>query len=157
MAELQESHNTSENSARFIEFVMMQAQNASLFLGLIPNPHSGQPEVNLDLARMFIDQLVMIQGKTRGNLTTEETGVLRNALSNLQMAFFEVSQGQGKSGSARPAGGGAATPPLEEDPVREDGRVPAAVAETPGAPAAQPAPAVEPQESKKRFSKSYGS
>jgi hypothetical protein len=156
MAELQEAHNTGENSARFIEFVMMQAQNASLFLGLIPNPHSGQPEVNLDLARMFIDQLVMIQSKTRGNLTTEETGVLRNALTNLQMAFFEVSQGQGKTGSPPPAS--SAQPPLEEDPAREDGRIPAAAAEAPvAASAPQPAPAVEQHESKKRFSKSYGS
>ena len=156
MAELQEAKNTGEDSARFIEFVMMQAQNASLFLGLIPNPHSGQPEVNLDLARMFIDQLSMIQGKTRGNLTTEETGVLRNALTNLQMAFFEVSQGQGSPGSPRPTA--PAQPPLEEDPAREEGRIPAATAEAP--PAAAPptaAPPAEPQESRKRFSKSYGS
>ena len=42
---------------------------------------------------MFIDQLEMIQEKTRGNLTNEEAMVLRNALSNLQMAFVEVSGG----------------------------------------------------------------
>ena len=82
---------------RFIEFVMMHAQNAALFLGQIPNPKTGEAEINLDLARMFIDQLEMIQEKTRGNLTNEETMVLRNALSNLQMAFVEVS------GGARPA------------------------------------------------------
>jgi hypothetical protein len=151
MAELQESHNSSEDSARFIEFVMMQAQNASLFLGLIPNPHSGQPEVNLELARMFIDQLAMVQNKTRGNLTTEETGVLRNALTNLQMAFFEVSQGAGKPGAAKPPG--AAEPPVEEDPAREDGRIPTAAPEPPAA----AAPAAEQQESRKRFTKSYGS
>ena len=74
----------------------MQAQNASLFLGLIPNPQTNQPEVNLDLARMFIDQLAMIREKTRGNLSTEETNVLRNALTNLQMAYVEVSQGGGE-------------------------------------------------------------
>jgi hypothetical protein len=152
MAELQESKNSSEDSARFVEFVMMQAQNASLFLGLIPNPGSGQPEVNLELARMFIDQLVMIQGKTRGNLNTEETGVLRNALTNLQMAFYEVAQGQGTAGSAPVPSSLAAEPPLEEDPALEGGRIPTAAA-SPGA----AAPAPEPQESKKRFSKSYGS
>src|SRR5256885_17141735 len=76
---------------RFIEFVMMQAQNAALFLGQIPSPKTGEPEVNLDLARMFIDQLEMIQEKTRGNLTNEEMMVLRNTLSNLQMAFVEAS------------------------------------------------------------------
>ena len=43
----------------------------------------------------------MIQEKTRGNLTNEETTVLRNALSNLQMAFVEVSQAQKGGGSAQ--------------------------------------------------------
>ena len=71
---------------------MMQAQNAALFLGQIPNPQTGKGEINLELAKMFIDQLGMIQEKTRGNLTNEETAVLRNTLANLQMAFVEVSQ-----------------------------------------------------------------
>ena len=97
MAEVQSSTQAGETAARFIEFVQMQSQNAALFLGLIPNPGSGQPEVNLDLARMFIDQLAMIGEKTRGNLSTEETKILRNALTNLQMAYFEVSQGGGET------------------------------------------------------------
>src|SRR5712671_3695242 len=92
MAEVQTSTQSGELSQRFIEFVMMQAQNAALFLGQIPNPQTGQGEVNLELAKMFIDQLAMIQEKTRGNLTNEEAAVLRNTLSNLQMAFVEVSQ-----------------------------------------------------------------
>src|SRR3954447_4911997 len=94
MAEVQtNTQSLGELSQRFIEFVMMQAQNAALFLGQIPNPQTGKGEVNLELARMFIDQLAMIQEKTRGNLSQEEGTVLRNALSNLQMVFVEVAQG----------------------------------------------------------------
>src|SRR3954470_14413999 len=100
MAEHQKSTQVGEMTQRFVEFVMMQAQNAALFLGQIPNPKTGEGEVNLDLAKMFIDQLAMIQEKTRGNLTTEESTVLRNTLSNLQMAFVEVSQGKGAPPSA---------------------------------------------------------
>ena len=93
MAEVQKNpQSLGEMTQRFVEFVMMQAQNAALFLGQIPNPQTGNGEVNLELAKMFIDQLVMIQEKTRGNLTNEETAVLRNTLSNLQMAFVEVSK-----------------------------------------------------------------
>ena len=84
MAEVQTSTQSGELSQRFIEFVMMHAQNAALFLGQIPNPSTGQGEVNLELAKMFIDQLAMIQEKTRGNLTNDESTVLRNTLSNLQ-------------------------------------------------------------------------
>src|ERR1700759_1218715 len=111
MAEVQtNTQSLGELSQRFIEFVMMQAQNAALFLGQIPNPRTGEGEVNLELARLFIDQLAMIQEKTRGNLTNEEETVLRNALSNLQMAFVEVARGQGTGGSTPQSAAAAEVP-----------------------------------------------
>ena len=141
MAEVQTNTQTlGEISQRFVEFVMMQAQNAALFLGQIPNPQTGKGEVNLELAKMFIDQLGMIQEKTRGNLTNEEGAVLRNTLSNLQMAFVEVSKEvrEGKT-EAVPA-----PPPSAE--INE-------------AAAKKPEPAAPPEsesESRKKFTKSYG-
>ena len=123
---------------------MMQAQNAALFLGQIPNPQTGQAEVNLEVARMFIDQLTMIQEKTRGNLTNEESAVLRSAVSNLQMAFVEASQA-GKPGGA--------APPLQ--PNVEPSSAASAEAAQSSPETASPAP-VE-TESKKKFTKSYGS
>ena len=145
MAEVQTSTQSGELSQRFIEFVMMHAQNAALFLGQIPNPRTGEGEVNLELAKMFIDQLAMIQEKTRGNLTNEETTVLRNALSNLQMAFVEVARATQKGGvSAEPA---PAEPPESETATSSS--EPAASAE-PSAPPPE-------TESKKKFTKSYGS
>src|SRR5437879_11471522 len=110
MAEVQTSTQSGELSQRFIEFVVMHAPNAALFLGQIPNPKTGEGEVNLDLARMFIDQLAMIQEKTRGNLTSEETKVLSNALSNLQMAYVEVAR-ETLKGAAQPETPEAAEPP----------------------------------------------
>src|ERR1041385_4708294 len=112
MAEVQTGQSLGEISQRFIEFVMMHAQNAALFLGQIPNPKTGEGEVNLEFAKMFIDQLAMIQEKTRGNLTNEEVTVLRNALSNLQMVYVEVSQHIAK-------GGAQATAPSPEEPKAE--------------------------------------
>src|SRR3954464_7831223 len=114
MAEVQTTTQSGELAQRFIEFVMMQAQNAALFLGQIPNPQTGEGEVNLELARMFIDQLAMIQEKTRGNLSKEEEAVLRNTLSNLQMVFVEVSQ-LVKSGEIP-----AAPEPQSEEPAAPD-------------------------------------
>src|SRR5881392_65911 len=107
MAEVQKTTLSGELSQRFIEFVVMHAQNAALFLGQIPNPRTGEAEVNLDLARMFIDQLAMIQEKTRGNLTGEEAKVLSNALSNLQMAYVEVGREQAGARSESPPEGAA--------------------------------------------------
>ena len=138
MPEVQKTVQTGEMTQRFIEFVMMHAQNAALFLGQIPNPKTGEAEINLDLARMFIDQLEMIQEKTRGNLTSEESTVLRNALSNLQLAYVEVA----RTGSSAP-------PPEKSAPET----TPA------GEPAVQePEPPVTGSEgeSRKKFTKSYG-
>jgi Domain of unknown function (DUF1844) len=146
MAEVQKTTLSGELSQRFIEFVVMHAQNAALFLGQIPNPKTGDAEVNLDLARMFIDQLAMIQEKTRGNLTSEEAKVLSNALSNLQMAFVEAS------GSARPQ-----SAPQPEAP--ETARPPATAeqAPTPEPEPSAPIASTEPEtESRKKFTKSYG-
>jgi len=145
MAEVQTTTQSGEMSQRFIEFIMMQAQNAALFLGQIPNPKTGEGEVNLELAQMFIDQLAMIQEKTRGNLTNEEATVLRNTVSNLQMAFVEV---------ARMQPGGASAPP----PATEPG-IPEASGQTTERPPAPepPSPASAETESKKKFTKSYGS
>ena len=64
MAEVQTSTQSGEMSQRFIEFVMMQAQQAS-FLGRIPSPQSGKTEVLLEPAKLFIDHLEMIREKTR--------------------------------------------------------------------------------------------
>jgi hypothetical protein len=147
MAEVQTSTQSGELAQRFIEFVMMQAQNAALFLGQIPNPQTGEGEVNLPLARMFIDQLAMIQEKTRGNLSSEETAVLRNTLSNLQMAFVEVSRLEGSPTEGSPT---ATTEPAESATSETSGDNPAA------APSAEPAPPVIEGESRKKFSKSYG-
>jgi Domain of unknown function (DUF1844) len=140
MAEVQTSTQSGELSQRFIEFVMMQAQNAALFLGQIPNPKTGEGEVNLELAKMFIDQLAMIQEKTRGNLSGEEAAVLGNTISNLQMVYVEVSQHAPK-GAAPPK-----TPAPEQEP------------ETSTTTPEQPpiAPSTE-SESKKKFTKRYGS
>src|SRR3954462_7449744 len=115
MAEVQTGQTSGEMAQRFVEFVMMHAQNAALFLGQIPNPRTGEGEVNLELAKMFIDQLVMIQDKTRGNLSNEETTVLRNALSNLQMAYVEVArQVQGRGVQSVPSPSPEPSEPLAE-------------------------------------------
>jgi Domain of unknown function (DUF1844) len=144
MAEVQTNTQSGELSQRFIEFVMMQAQNAALFLGQIPNPQTGKGEVNLELAKMFIDQLAMIQEKTRGNLTNEETAVLRNTLSNLQMAFVEVSR-QVREGATDLS---PAEPPEDEAPAPAPPSS-AEKTETPAAPETE-------SESRKKFTKSYG-
>lgn len=112
---------------RFIEFVLMQAQQIALLLGQIPGPEGKPLEPNLPVARMFIDQLEMIREKTRGNLSTEEADVLNKVLADLQLAFVEAGS-----------------------PTTATASIPAT------APGKSDAPAEPDSEDKKKFTKSYG-
>jgi hypothetical protein len=137
MAEYQNTTVSSgEMTQRFIEFVMMQAQNAAFMLGQIPHPQTGKADVNLDMAQLLIDQLVMIQEKTKGNLNSDESRILAGTLSNLQMLFVETAQ---KKPSA------AAETRPEEAPKVES------------RPNEQAAPEQTDADGKKKFVKSYGS
>lgn len=127
MAEVQNSQQSGEMTRRFIEFVLMQAQQIALMLGQIPGPDGKPMEANLPVARIFIDQLEMIREKTRGNLTREEEDVLAKVLADLQLAFVEA----GNAGAA-----------------------PASAVETPQAETKAEAPSEE-DEGKKKFTKSY--
>ena len=140
MAEVQTHTESGEMAQKFIELVMMQAQNAAYALGQIPHPETGEAPVNIELARLFIDQLIVLRTKTRGNLSSDEQAILNNAISNLQMVFVEVSQGA-------PAAGG-------NGDVAEAAPEPAVEAPAPASEAATP-PATE-EESRKKFTKSYG-
>jgi Domain of unknown function (DUF1844) len=153
MAEVQKTTQSGELSQRFIEFVVMHAQNAALFLGQIPNPKTGEGEVNLELARMFIDQLAMIQEKTRGNLTSEETKVLSNALSNLQMVYVEVARTEPASRSESAAAGAVEHEPPAAAPPAQSAQEHSATAPGPSAPITS---SESDTESRKKFTKSYG-
>jgi len=56
-------------------------------LGLLPNPASDKPEVHLEHARHFIDMLQMLQEKTEGNRTPEETQELETMLHELRLSY----------------------------------------------------------------------
>ena len=76
---------------RFNDFVLLQAQNAGFFLGQLPNPATGEKQVNLRAAQSVIDSLEMLEIKTEGNLTDEEERLLHTALTNLRPLFDKAS------------------------------------------------------------------
>lgn len=80
------------------------ATQALIALGQIANPITQQAEVDMDQARHFIDTLDVLEKKTTGNLTPEESQMLEQVLHELRMVYVHVGQG-------RPAGDAA--PPKE--------------------------------------------
>lgn len=67
------------------------ATEALAALGQIPRADNQAPEINLDLAKHFIDTLGMLEEKTKGNLSLEESRMLENVLHELRMAFVALN------------------------------------------------------------------
>lgn len=82
--------STPQADQRFNDFVLLQAQNAGLFLGQIPAPATGEKSINLRAAKSVIDSLAMLKAKTANNLTDTETKLLDMALKNLLPLYKKV-------------------------------------------------------------------
>lgn len=107
-------------SARFAQMVMQQAQMALMLLGKTPHPQTGETIRDLEAARMFIDQLEMLEAKTKGNLSKDEERLLKQNLMSLRMAFVEAVAAPAPESASQPAEGKpesapAATPPGEDE------------------------------------------
>ena len=76
-------------SALFAHMVLQQSNFAMMLLGKVPHPETGQTIRDLEGAKLFIDQLEMLEAKTKNNLSKEEERLLKQSLASLRMAFVE--------------------------------------------------------------------
>lgn len=81
-----------EDGIPFAAFVQSLAQQAMMQMGLIPWPHTGQRDLQLEQARDTVDILAMLKAKTRGNLSAQEAKLIETALYELRMTWVEISQ-----------------------------------------------------------------
>ena len=131
-------------SALFASMVVNQVWMALMFLGRTPHPETGQTVKDLEGARLFIDQLEMLEAKTKGNLEPHERKLLRENLTALQMAFVEVAAEAPETSELKPASAGSDKPESAGAGSRAAGPENATV----------PAPEAE-SDSRKKFSKKY--
>ncbi len=80
---------TTLNEVLFIGLILNLQASAMIALGKIANPVSQKIERNLDQARMTIDMLGMLEERTKGNCTDEETKTLQKALTELRMNYLD--------------------------------------------------------------------
>jgi hypothetical protein len=71
----------------------------AIALGLMPNPVTNKIDVRLEQAKHSIDLLAMLQQKTEGNRTPEESDEFDAALHQLRLAFVTVSEGGEATGA----------------------------------------------------------
>ena len=77
--------------ASFQMLVGTLASQAVKGLGAVRDPKSGGVVVDLEGARFAIDLLGVIEEKTKGNLSDDESKELAQALAELQNRFVQVS------------------------------------------------------------------
>jgi len=126
-------------SGLFAQLVLQQTNMALMLLGKIAHPESGQVYKDVEAARLFIDELEMLEVKTAGNLNKEETGLLKQSLMNLRLAYVEAVETpelKGESGTKEKPASTASQP------------APDSGADASSAPAAE-------DEHRKKFSKKY--
>jgi hypothetical protein len=90
------SGETKAPALDFNALVLSLGSSAIVHLGEAPDPTTGQKRDQADftMAQQSIDLLSMLQEKTRGNLTADESRFLDNMLYELRMLFVQVSQRQ---------------------------------------------------------------
>ena len=118
MAEVQrDTQGSTEDTLRFLDMVGLFGTQAMIALGKLANPATGKAEKNLPAARLFIDTLEMLEGKTTGNLNSDETKVLHATLTDLRLMYVEESKApqtpEKPSEPAKPAEGAADDPKVK--------------------------------------------
>jgi uncharacterized protein DUF1844 len=76
----------------FGDLVGLLSAQAMMFLGLVPNPSTQKPEAQLPTARYFIDMIGILEKKTAGQLTKEESHFLDETLHSLRMTYMQRSK-----------------------------------------------------------------
>ncbi len=77
--------------ANFETLLSTIVTQALFAMGAIPDPQTGQPMLHLDLARHHIDMLTVLEDKTRGNLSDEESKALSSTLYELRSRYVQVA------------------------------------------------------------------
>ncbi len=76
----------------FMAFIMSLNTSALFHLGEIADPQTGEKIIDFSLARHAIDTLVLLQEKTKGNLDSDESEMLKNLLYDVKMRFVQVAK-----------------------------------------------------------------
>ena len=100
----------------FTDLIRLLATQALMYMGAFPDPQTGKAMVALDIAKLNIDMLGIVEEKTAGNLTDDEKKIVEGPLPELRIQYVEIAKAvqqaadEGRIGAdgtmqAGPAGG----------------------------------------------------
>ena len=88
-----------DDPAGFVNFVMSIASNAASSMGMMEHPVTHNREINLEVAKHWIDVLGMLETKTRNNLLAQEAKILEGLLADLRMQYVSMTSSASASAS----------------------------------------------------------
>lgn len=86
-------HSDQKEEVAFGSFIMSLATQVLVQIGDMPAPQGMEIPVDLNAARQTIDIISMLQRRTRGNLSAEESHFLEEVLHSLRTSFVAKSKG----------------------------------------------------------------
>lgn len=90
---MSEDESRNKQAISFTTFILSLSTAALQHLGLTGEEAEGEHAPNLVLAQQTIDILAMLQQKTQGNLSEQESKLLGNILYDLRMRYVESRRG----------------------------------------------------------------
>jgi len=126
----------------FAQLVLQQSNMAMMLMGKLAHPENGKVIRDIEAARLFIDQLEMLEAKTKGNLTKEEETLLKQTLMTLRLNFVQSVE--------QPA-----SPEKPKEKSEASSSASPGSSENPAPPEGQGTPSAEEEEHRKKFSKKY--
>jgi hypothetical protein len=88
----------------FDRLVQSLYMTAAVQMGAGTGPNE-QPRIDIVGARQSIDMLIVLEEKTKGNITEQEKRLLQNALFDLRMSFLEITNAIASSAQRPPQAG----------------------------------------------------
>jgi hypothetical protein len=76
--------------ASFSILAMSMASSAAMSMGLAPNPQTQTISTDKNMARFNIDLLLMLQEKTKGNLSSDEQKFIDAIVNDLQLKYLSM-------------------------------------------------------------------
>ncbi len=123
--------HTHEIDPHFLQIVISLQAGAMQQMGKIASPFTGKVERNLEMARLTIDTLSMLETKTKGNLSPDEAKLIGHVLYELRLNYVdEVKKEETGKPEADTAGKDQETAGAE--PVSEDSEAQSTDDEKPG-------------------------
>ena len=86
------SEGARQEATPFDALVVYVGTHAMAAMGAFAEPDAESVPVNLVMAKLLIDGLVVVREKTQGNLDTVEEGNLARMIAELQQMFVTCSQ-----------------------------------------------------------------